>query len=123
MANRIYYCPVEVTMEIIGGKWTAVILAHLKEQPRRFSELRRLIPDISEKMLTQRLRAMEAEGIVSRRVLADTPPHVEYDLTGAGRSLGPTLQSLYDWGRRWADERSIVIEPQTADRPTGGRNG
>lgn len=111
MQNRVYYCPVEVTMEVIGGKWTAVILAHLKEAPRRFSELRRLIPHISEKMLTQRLRALETQGIVSRQVLADTPPHVEYDLTVAGRSLGPALQALYDWGQTWADQHDLVIEP------------
>ena len=111
MRNTVYYCPVEVTMEILGGKWTAVILAHLKEAPRRFSELRRLMPDISEKMLTQRLRAMEGEGIVSRAVLAHTPPHVEYDLTDAGRSLAPALQSLYDWGEAWAAEQGVSIEP------------
>lgn len=114
MRNAVYYCPVEVAMEILGGKWTAVILAHLKESPRRFSELRRLMPDISEKMLTQRLRAMEAEGIVSRVVLADTPPHVEYDLTDAGRSLGPALQSLYDWGDQWATAHGISIDSKAA---------
>lgn len=111
MRNTVYYCPVEVAMEVLGGKWTAVVLAHLKEAPRRFSELRRLIPDISEKMLTQRLRAMESEGIVSRTVVSDTPPHVEYDLTDAGRSLAPALQSLYDWGERWAATHGITIEP------------
>ena len=110
MRNRVYYCPVEVTMEVIGGKWTAVVLAHLKEAPRRFSELRRLIPDISEKMLTQRLRSMEAEGIVSRTVLAATPPHVQYDLTPAGRSLAPALQSLYEWGEAWAAQQGVRIE-------------
>lgn len=114
MKSTVYHCPVEVTMEILGGRWTAVILAHLKEAPRRFSELRRLIPDISEKMLTQRLRAMEAEGIVSRTVLADTPPHVEYDLTPAGRSLAPALQSLYEWGERWAETHNLSIEPASA---------
>lgn len=111
MQNRLYYCPVEVSMEVLGGKWTAVILAHLKEAPRRFSELRRLIPHISEKMLTQRLRAMADQGIVLRTVLGDTPPHVEYDLTDAGRSLAPALQSLYDWGEQWAATHDIAIEP------------
>jgi DNA-binding HxlR family transcriptional regulator len=108
--RTVYYCPVEVTMELIGGKWTAVILAHLKEAPRRFSELRRLIPDVSEKMLTQRLRALQSEGIASRPLLGDTPPHVEYDLTDAGRSLAPALQALYDWGRHWANTHDIAIE-------------
>ena len=115
MPNRIYYCPVEVTMEVVGGKWTAVILAHVKEGPRRFSDLRRLIPDISEKMLTQRLRTLEAKGILSRTVLADTPPHVEYDLTEAGRSLAPALQALYDWGQEWAAVNDLTIEPFELD--------
>ncbi len=64
MRNRVYHCPVEVATDVVGGKWTAVVLAHVKEAPRRFSELRRLIPDISEKMLTQRLRSLEADGLL-----------------------------------------------------------
>ncbi len=110
MKNGIYHCPVEVTMELIGGKWTPIILAHIKQGPRRFSELRRLIPDASEKMLTQRLRALEANGLVSRTVVSTAPIHVVYDLTPAGRSLGPALQELYDWGQGWADEHSLTIE-------------
>lgn len=110
MHGGVYHCPVEVTMDIIGGKWTPVVLAHLKEAPRRFSQLRRLIPDITEKMLTQRLRELEAAGIVSRTVLSATPPHVEYDLTDDGRSLAPALQALYDWGDRWAAQHALPLE-------------
>lgn len=120
MRNPVYNCPVEVAMELVGGRWTAVVLAHLKESPRRFSELGRLIPDISEKMLTQRLRSMESEGIVSRTVRSDTPPHVEYDLTDAGRSLAPVLQSLYDWGEHWADTHGISIQPTSATQDQHG---
>lgn len=101
-------------MEVLGGKWTVVILAHLKEAPRRFSELRRLIPDVSEKMLTQRLRELEAEGIVSRAVLSATPPHVEYDLTDEGRTLAPALQALYDWGETWAEMQGVSIDVQSS---------
>ncbi len=97
-------------MEVLGGKWTAVVLAHIKEEPRRFSELRRLIPDISEKMLTQRLRSLEADGLLQRTVVSDTPPHVIYDLTKTGRSLGPALQALYDWGLTRADTLGVTIE-------------
>lgn len=110
MHGGVYHCPVEVTMDVIGGKWTPVVLAHLKEAPRRFSQLRRLIPDITDKMLTQRLRELEAAGIISRTVLGATPPHVEYDLTDDGRSLTPVLQALYDWGGRWATQRDLQIE-------------
>ncbi len=106
-----YYCPVEVSMDVLGGRWTTVVLAHIKESPRRYSELKRLIPDISEKMLAQRLRELEAVGIISRTVLNDTPPHVEYDLTDNGRSLGPALQALYDWGEHWAQLHDLTIEP------------
>ena len=114
MQSRVYYCPVEVAMEVVGGKWTAIILAHLKEGPRRFSQLQRLIPDISEKMLTQRLRELEKRGIVSRTVVEPTPPHVVYDLTPAGRSLSPALQSLYDWGLVWAADQDLRIESTSA---------
>jgi DNA-binding HxlR family transcriptional regulator len=110
MQRSVYHCPVEVTMELIGGKWTAVILAHTKESPRRFSELRRLIPDVSEKMLTQRLRALEAAGLLNRTIVSTTPPNVVYDLTAAGRSLEPALQALYDWGRAWADVNGVIVE-------------
>ncbi|CAN5874212.1 helix-turn-helix domain-containing protein [soil metagenome] len=110
MHGGVYHCPVEVTMDVIGGKWTPVVLAHLKEAPRRFSQLRRLIPDITEKMLTQRLRELEAGGIISRTVLGATTPHVVYDLTDDGRSLAPVLQALYDWGDRWATQYDLPIE-------------
>lgn len=110
MKDGTYHCPVEVAMELVGGKWTPVILAHLKQGPRRFSEMRRLIPDVSEKMLTQRLRKLEADGLVLRTVISNSPPHVSYDLTEAGHSLGPALQALFDWGQGWADTHNITIE-------------
>lgn len=72
-----------------------------------------MIPDISEKMLTQRLQSFAKEGIVSRTVLGDSPPHVQYDLTADGRSLAPALQALYDWGMHWADRQGLTIESPT----------
>lgn len=110
-APRTYHCPVEVTMDVIGGKWTPVLLAHLKEGVHRFGELRRLMPDVSEKMLTQRLRELERAGIVGRTTHPGRPPRVEYDLTDEGRSLGPALQALYDWGRGRADRTGLTIAP------------
>lgn len=98
-------------MNVIGGKWTPVILSHLKQQPLRFSQLSRLIPDITEKMLTQRLRSLEADGIVNRTVVGNTPPHVRYDLSDAGHSLGSVLQALYDWGGDRAAALGLAIEP------------
>lgn len=110
--SRLYHCPVEVTAEVIGGKWTTVLLAHLKQGPQRYSELRRLMPDITEKMLAQRLRELEAQGLVLRTLVSDTPPHVSYELTPEGRSLGPALQALYDWGLGRARRRKLKLAPQ-----------
>jgi len=93
-----YTCPVELTVDVIGGRWRTVILARLKQGVHRYGELRRLVPGISEKMLTQRLRELEADGLISRLDHATVPPHVEYDLTDEGRSLIPVLQAMYDWG-------------------------
>jgi DNA-binding HxlR family transcriptional regulator len=93
-----YSCAVELAVDVIGGRWRTVILSHLKEGVHRYGELRRLTPGVSEKMLTQRLRELEADGLVVRRDMGTNPPHVEYDLTEEGRSLIPVLQALYDWG-------------------------
>ena len=96
--SQLYHCPVELAVEVIGGKWRPVILAHLKQGVHRYGELRRRMPGVSEKMLTQRLRELEADGLIARHDLGTTPPHVEYRLTAEGTSLAPVLQALYDWG-------------------------
>jgi DNA-binding HxlR family transcriptional regulator len=105
-----YHCPVELAVDVIGGKWRPVILAHLKEGVHRYGELRRRMPDVTEKMLTQRLRELEADGLVARRDLGTNPPHVEYALTGEGRSLAPVLQALYDWGAGRAERTGTPIQ-------------
>ena len=91
----MYDCPVELALDVIGGKWRAVILAHLKERPHHYGELRRKVTGISEKMFGQRLRELQDAGLVLR---VEMPPRVEYSLTEEGHSLGPALQALYDWG-------------------------
>lgn len=92
-------CPVEVTLSAIGGKWKALILYHAIPGPRRFNELRRLLPSVTQRMLTQHLRELEADGILLRDVRAQVPPHVEYSLTEKGRSLIPILEAMADWGQ------------------------
>lgn len=92
------WCPVTATVEVIGGRWKLNILFHLKDQPRRFNELRRLVPGITQRMLTLQLRALEQDGIVSRKVLNTMPPHVEYAFTKKGWSLGPILDAMEEWG-------------------------
>jgi DNA-binding HxlR family transcriptional regulator len=106
-----YHCAVELAVDVVGGKWRPVILAHLKEGVHRYGELRRRMPQVSEKMLVQRLRELEADGLVARRDLGTSPPHVEYELTAEGRSLIPVLQALHDWGTARATRTEIFIEP------------
>jgi len=109
--SKRYHCPVELAVDVVGGKWRPVILAHLKEGVHRYGELRRRLPQISEKMLVQRLRELEAAGLVAREDRGGNPPHVEYRLTDEGRSLAPVLQALYDWGSARAARTGTAIEP------------
>lgn len=119
MTVRRYHCPVEVTVDLIGGKWKPVILAHLKEGVHRYGELRRLMPSTSEKMLVQQLRELEASGFVSRTASDAVPPQVEYDLTEEGRSLVPVLTALYDWGEKRCERMGIALErPATVESPS-----
>lgn len=92
------WCPVAATVEVIGGRWKLNILFYLKDQPRRFNELRRLVPGITQRMLTLQLRSLEQDGIVSRKVHETVPPHVEYSFTKKGLSLGPILDAMEEWG-------------------------
>lgn len=91
-------CPVEITLEVIGGQWKVLILRELFKGVRRFNELYRSISGITQKMLTQQLRNMEQNGIVHREVYPQVPPKVEYSLTPIGRSLEPILDSMREWG-------------------------
>ena len=99
-----YICGVAVSLEIIGGKWKGVILWHLCHKTLRFSQLRRRLQGVTQKMLTQQLRELERDGLVNRKVYAEVPPRVEYSLTDLGRTLEPTLRQLCDWGRTYNDE-------------------
>lgn len=91
-------CPVAATLELIGGKYKALILWHLSEETLRFSELKKVISDATPKMLTQQLRELESKRLIHREVFPVIPPKVEYSLTELGRSLMPVLVSMRDWG-------------------------
>jgi DNA-binding HxlR family transcriptional regulator len=111
MPEKRYYCAVEVTVDLIGGKWKPVILAHLEEGVHRYGELRRLMPTTSEKMLVQQLRELEADGLVRRTTFDTVPPQVEYDLTDEGWSLVPVLTALCKWGEKRAARADLTIAP------------
>ncbi|MBC8082620.1 MAG: helix-turn-helix transcriptional regulator [Hymenobacter sp.] len=92
-------CPITAALDVLGGKWKVFVLARLAEYPLlRFGELHRLIPKVSQKMLTQQLRELEEAGLVARRIYAEVPPRVEYRLTTHGQTLQPVLRALRDWG-------------------------
>ncbi|WP_454198163.1 winged helix-turn-helix transcriptional regulator [Nocardia sp. Marseille-Q1738] len=111
MPGKRYNCAVEVTVDLIGGKWKPVILAHLKEGVHRYGELRRRMPTTSEKMLVQQLRELESDGLVHRTVFDTVPPQVEYTLTEEGRTLVPVLTALYDWGEQRAARTGLTLDP------------
>lgn len=92
-------CPVTFTLEKIGGRWKPLILYHLRKT-LRYGQLRKCIPGITEKMLIQQLRELEADGLVSRETKPVIPPHVEYSLTPLGESLAPVLNEMAQWGLR-----------------------
>ncbi|WP_225732151.1 MULTISPECIES: helix-turn-helix domain-containing protein [unclassified Nocardia] len=96
-----YFCGIDAAMDVVGGKWKSLILWELERNGvRRFGELRRGLPGVSEKMLIQQLRELEEDGIVDREVYREVPPRVEYRLTELGVALNAALVPLSDWGRR-----------------------
>jgi DNA-binding HxlR family transcriptional regulator len=93
-------CPVERTLDILGGRWKVLILRELFVEVKRFNQLHRALHGITQKMLTQQLREMEADGLIHREVYPQVPPKVEYSLTPLGESLKPVLDAMHDWGER-----------------------
>ncbi|WP_027408423.1 winged helix-turn-helix transcriptional regulator [Anoxybacteroides tepidamans] len=115
MQKKKYNIPIEATLEVIGGKWKCVILCHLTHGKKRTSELKRLMPGITQKMLTQQLRELEEDGIINRIVYNQVPPKVEYELSEYGWSLKEILDSLCGWGEKhivkvYGDKFSVLEE-------------
>ena len=102
-------------VELIGGRWTGAVIQLLLNGRMRFAQLRDAIPDISDRMLSERLRELETEGIVERIVVPETPVRVEYELTEKGRALEQALASVGRWAERW------VTEPRAASRPPAAK--
>ncbi len=101
------HCPVETTLDLIGGKYKALILWHLSEGTLRFSQLRKAISSATPKMLTQQLRELEAQSLIHREVFPVIPPRVEYSLTELGKSLMPVLIAMRDWGSGYLQSKNI----------------
>ena len=106
-------CESRQALELISDKWTALIVYALVDGPHRHGELRRTVDGISQKMLTQTLRRMEAEGLIEREVLDRVPPHVEYSLTPLGRTLEKPLVAICEWAMEHLDELRYVREAHT----------
>lgn len=104
--KKQYNCPVEATLDLIGGKWKALILWHLSQQTLRFNELRKLIPHITQKMLTQQLRELENDGLIVREVYKEVPPKVEYWLSDFGKSITPVLEVMCAWGNEYLESQN-----------------
>lgn len=130
--TRVYGCGVEATLDVIGGKWKGVILYHMLNQTRRFNEFRRLLPEVTQRMLTLQLRELESDGLILRVVYPQVPPKVEYSLTEFGKTLTPMLLLMREWGEKYtssvtnielrniglADCGPQTVEVQTSAAPT-----
>lgn len=126
--KREYYCTVELALQVLGGKWKPIILWHLSgEGVKRFSELKRSMPNVTQKMLTQQLREMESDGLIVRTVYPQVPPRVEYGLTEMGRSVLPILKALSEWGKSfqaWSLERGVeLIQVASGAENPGSKQG
>lgn len=102
-------CDVEATLSVIGGRWKPILVCRLLNGRKRFSELCRLAPNATERMITLQLRELEADGIISRHVFAEVPPRVEYEVTELGRSLAPIIAAMQSWGSGFK-ERKLAEE-------------
>ncbi len=116
MARRDHFgCPVQATSNVIAGKWKVLIVWHLSFAARRFAEVRDLLPGVTEKVLTDQLRQLERDGIVSRLVTSSVPPRVDYMLTAAGQELIPVMEGMCAWGTK-----HLGVQPTLPRLPVAG---
>ncbi|NBI27607.1 winged helix-turn-helix transcriptional regulator [Chengkuizengella marina] len=99
--DKTFGCPVDLTLNTIMGKWKAVILYNLMSGKKRFGELQKLMPDVTDRVLTKQLRELEMDGIITRKVYPVVPPKVEYSLTERGKSIKPILDAMSEWGSKF----------------------
>ncbi|MBN8783266.1 MAG: transcriptional regulator [Sphingobacteriales bacterium SCN 48-20] len=111
LRGKTYPCTVSLTMDLVGGKWKAVILYHLMDQPKRYNELRKEMPAITEMTLSLQLKQLEKDGLVQRKVYGKKPPvKVVYSLTGLGKTLVPLLEAITQWGNQVVSDSGEFIK-------------
>lgn len=108
--GEIFHCAMDLTMKFIGGKWKTIVLWYLKNKTYRFGELKKQIPDITEKMLSLQLKALEEDGLIKREVFAEVPLRVEYSMTDFGKTLIPILNEISKWGRNLGETKGKIEE-------------
>lgn len=106
MKKELPACPVETTLMLISDRWKVLIIRDLLDGTKRFGELKKSVGNISQKVLTANLRSMEEDGLLTREVFPEVPPHVEYTLTQTGYSLKPILDSMVDWGMAYKEKNT-----------------
>lgn len=109
-------CAIEAFLDVLGGRWKGMILFHLLPGTRRFGELRKLLPHVTQRMMTNQLRELEKDGIVSRKVYAEVPPRVEYALTPLGQKLSPILAQMATWGDAYMQRYEAARRAKTSAR-------
>ncbi|MEL6975088.1 MAG: winged helix-turn-helix transcriptional regulator [Bacteroidota bacterium] len=108
--GELFHCGTNVTLHFIGGKWKSIILWYLRKGPKRFSELKRLMPDITEKMLSIQLKALQEDQLIKRQVFGTKPPNrVEYSLSDFGETFIPVIQKITEWGIQYAERNGQLI--------------
>lgn len=110
LKGKTYPCTVSLTMDLVGGKWKAVILYHLKDEPKRYNELRKGMPSVTEMTLSLQLKQLEKDGLVSRKVYGKKPPvKVIYSLTDFGKTFVPVLEAITEWGNQVVSEKGEFV--------------
>jgi len=109
--GKVFHCGTNVTLHFIGGKWKSIILWYLRNGALRFSELKRLMPDITEKMLSLQLKALQTDGLIERQVFGIKPPNrVEYSLSTFGESFVPVIKTITEWGICYAESKGKLVQ-------------
>ena len=116
LRGETHHCALDITMRFIGGKWKTVVLWYLRNEKKRFSELKKHIPDITEKMLSLQLKALEEDGILKRTMYPEIPPRVEYELTDFGKTMIPMLEEIAKWGRELGVKEGQLINKEVSKK-------